>query len=223
MRRSRITIASLLGIVAFVGVAFAALHDPTDTWDAILLGLTLLLLLASVLLAVHRSGALRAFWQGFSLFGWAYLLASVIPPIESRLPTTKALVLGRDMMSRPEDAEDYLTFTRPAANGVNPGASASPATTSPPNKWDVVVFNYPGTSAPTNYIRRLIVLPGETDGNFVRIGHSLFAMAFALLGGMISRRLCPGPGITKRPPSMATAGGSEKDDQGHPASRADEF
>src|SRR4051812_42547469 len=70
MRRPRITIASLLGIVAFVGVASAALREPTEAWDSTLLGLTLLLLLTSVLFAVHRSGDRRAFWQGFALFGW---------------------------------------------------------------------------------------------------------------------------------------------------------
>src|SRR4051812_38701620 len=102
MRRPRITIASLLGIVAFVGVAFAALREPTDAWDATLLGLTLLVLITSALLAVHRTGERRAFWQGFALFGWAYLVASLVPSIESRLPTSKALVAVRAMLARPE-------------------------------------------------------------------------------------------------------------------------
>src|SRR4051794_19981172 len=93
MRRPRITIASLLGIVAFVGVAIAALREPTDAWDATLLGLTVLVLLASALLAVHRRGGGGAFWRGFALLGWAYLVASLAPPVEIRLPTRRGFDL----------------------------------------------------------------------------------------------------------------------------------
>ena len=35
--------------------------------------------------------ARRAFWIGFALFGWSYLGLSLVPSIESRLMTTKAL------------------------------------------------------------------------------------------------------------------------------------
>ena len=45
----------------------------------------------SVLLAIHRTEKRRAFWLGFALFGAAYLGLSLVPSIESRLITTKAL------------------------------------------------------------------------------------------------------------------------------------
>ena len=79
MRRIRFTIASLLGVVLFVAVAFAALRAATDAWDSGVFGLTLGLLLTSVLLAVHRAGGRRAYWLGFALFGGTYLGASLIP------------------------------------------------------------------------------------------------------------------------------------------------
>ena len=100
MRRPRITIAGLLGIVAFVAVAFAALRVPTDGWDGGVFGVTPTVLLISVLLAAHRTERRRAFWIGFALFGWAYLLVSQIPPIEARLPTTKALAYAWDRSCR---------------------------------------------------------------------------------------------------------------------------
>src|SRR3954464_9897141 len=102
MRRPRFTIASLLGLVVFVAVSFAALREASDNWDSGVLAVTLILLLVSVLLAIHRTAARRSYWLGFALFGWAYLVASQVPPIESRLPTTKGLALidsklpGRD-------------------------------------------------------------------------------------------------------------------------------
>jgi hypothetical protein len=208
MRRPRITIACLLGIVAFVGVAFAALWEATEDWDSTLLGLTVLLLLASVLLAVHRSGDRRAFWLGFALSGWDHLILSWVPPVESRLPTTKALVAVWEMLARPEILwDDDLTLT-----GVRSFDVTSPTALNPPVKWDVTVFQEP-TSPTFNYIQRLVGLPGETAGNFVRIGHSLFALSFALVGACLSRRLSLGPGITRRPAVMAAAGG---DDRGRP-------
>src|SRR3954454_6558962 len=91
MRRPRFTIASLLGLVVFVAVSFAALREASDIWDSGVLGVTLALLLTSVILAVHRNGQRRAYRLGFALFGWAYLLMSLVPPVEARLPTTKAL------------------------------------------------------------------------------------------------------------------------------------
>ena len=46
-----------------------------------------------MLLATYRTEARRAFWIGFALFGSGYLSVSTIPLTESRLITTKALVL----------------------------------------------------------------------------------------------------------------------------------
>jgi hypothetical protein len=217
MRLPRITIASLLGIVAFVGVAFAALRAPTDAWDSTLLGLTLLMLITSALLAVHRRGDRGAFWLGFALFGWAYLVASLVPPVAARLPTTKALVVVRGMLARPEDDWDdalILTDVR-SFNVTTPTQTAL----NPPGRWDVKVFQQP--APPTvNYIKRLVSLPDETIGTFVRIGHSLFALVFALVGALLSRRLYLGPGVTRRPATIASDGTVE-DDQGRPAKSAE--
>ena len=75
----------------FVAVGFAALREADVLWDSGLFSLTLGLLLAAVLLAVHRTEARRAFWIGFALFGWGYLSLFLIPSTDSRLITTKAL------------------------------------------------------------------------------------------------------------------------------------
>jgi hypothetical protein len=91
MSRIRFNIASLLIAVLFVAVGFAALRESTDLWDGGLFTLTLVVLFYSILLAIHRSDARRAFWIGFALFGGGYLVPSLIPSIETRLVTTKAL------------------------------------------------------------------------------------------------------------------------------------
>jgi hypothetical protein len=73
------------------GSRFAALRESNDFWDNGLFTLTLGVLLVSILQAVHRSEAKRAFWVGFALFGSGYLALSLIPSIEPRLMTTKGL------------------------------------------------------------------------------------------------------------------------------------
>src|SRR5262249_26275170 len=74
-----------------LGVSLAALRESNEIWDSGVFTLTLVILLTSVLLAIHRTEQRRAFWLGFALFGAAYLGLTLVPPIESRLITTKAL------------------------------------------------------------------------------------------------------------------------------------
>ncbi len=92
MRDPRHNIASMLGAISFVAVGFAALREANDQWDSALFSLTLGFLLSTVLLAVHRTEARRAFWIGFAVFGWGYLSLSLISSTEARLITTQALV-----------------------------------------------------------------------------------------------------------------------------------
>jgi hypothetical protein len=69
MRYFRFNIAGILGAILFLALGFAALREAEDLWDSGLFSLTLGLLLAAVLLAVHRTEARRAFGIGFALFG----------------------------------------------------------------------------------------------------------------------------------------------------------
>ena len=140
MRCIRFNIASLLIVVLFVAVGFAALRESNDLWDSGLFTLTLTVLLVSMLLAIHRTEARRAFWIGFALFGWIYLGLSLVPSIESRLLTTKAIayldskVPGRSQRSSPsslrglaQDAsrnsnpESRLHRTRESTRRLQPG------------------------------------------------------------------------------------------------------
>ena len=91
MKHIRFTIASLLVVVLFVAVCFAGLREANESWDSGLFSLTIAVLLLSILLAIYRTEKRRAFWLGFALFGSAYLGLSLVPSIESRLITTKAL------------------------------------------------------------------------------------------------------------------------------------
>ena len=55
MSRIRFNIASLLVVVLFVAVGFAALRESSEVWDSGVFTLTLAVLLVSILLAIHRT------------------------------------------------------------------------------------------------------------------------------------------------------------------------
>jgi hypothetical protein len=91
MKRIRFNIATLLVVVLFVAVGFAGLRQADEMWDSGLFTVTIGVLLISILVAIHRPEKRRAFWLGFALLRSAYLGLCLVPSIESRLITTRAL------------------------------------------------------------------------------------------------------------------------------------
>jgi hypothetical protein len=198
MRRIRFTIASLLVVVLFLAVGFAALREASDLWESGIFTLTLGVLLISILLAVHRIEFKRAFWLGFAVCGWIYLGLTLFPSIESRLITTKALAYLHSKLPRSNPAG--LIY-------VDPYAAAS---------WDVVfaknsqpnvlhrnrgnatfedVTSAAGfyTAAFSNiFLGTKLKASSGTSEHFVRIGHSLLALVAAFLGGLLSRHFNAG-------------------------------
>ena len=193
MRRPRFTIGSLLVLVVFLAVGLAALRGATEGWDSGVFGLTLLVLLGSVLLAAHRDGPRRAYWLGFALFGWAYLALLEVPSIAPRLPTTHALAyLDSFVPGRSSPFTFRLT-------GFLPGTTTTTATSPGPGTLSVFTASPTLTPIPVNNARpftnwelvtsRALGGPGGSTEHFLRIGHSLLAMILASLGAAASRSL----------------------------------
>jgi hypothetical protein len=205
MRRFRFTIGSLLGVVVFVALAFAALREATDLWDSGVFSLTLAALLASVLLAVHRRDRKQAFWLGFGFFGWAYLGVSLLPPVEPRLLTTKGLAYLDSKV-----ADRVITFT---LSMTTPGGSTSNGTTVQALAFSpdggTLAVKSPGAVRLWNVTTgRFLSGPNGTTQNFIRIGHSLVALVLAYVGGALSRWLYDrrGSDATHRGSHPATTG-----------------
>ncbi len=192
MRKFRFNIASLLTVILVLGVSFAALRQSTDLWESGLFTATLGILLISILLAIHRTESKRAFWIGFALFGTIYLGLTLMPSIERRLITTKALATLGLKLSWSTGGLVYFDYDSDGtadlyvANTFGDVAAAAGLQPAGKKAWfqDFVV----GAS---------LTGSGTTE-NFVRIGHSLFALLVGCLGGQLSRRLgrysrVPGP------------------------------
>jgi hypothetical protein len=153
-----VTILGLMSFVLICGVGTAALAASTTLWDGVVFSSTLLILLSSILLAVYGR---RAFWLGFALFGWAYLVASLIPPVEARLLSRKGLAwLDTKMMNRQSMWIAYMP------EGRTPGTLEDAEV----RLWDAT-----GKLSPIG-----------TFVNFRRIGHSLLALLAGLMGGFMA-------------------------------------
>ncbi len=189
MRRIRFTIASLLIVVLLAAVGFAALREANESWDSGLFSLTLGVLLISILLAVHCAESRRAFWVGFAVFGWTYLGLCLVPSIDSRLITTRALAqLAHNV---PRRTLKIGKVRHAGSWSISPG--------SPGNQVSSVAFGSDGSRIATSQPGIVMLwdattgkplgrLVGKTE-NSLRIGHSLFALIAGWLGGRLSRSL----------------------------------
>jgi hypothetical protein len=177
MRRFRFHLGSLVFVVLVVGVSFAALRESNEAWDSGIFTLTLVILLTSILLAVHRTEKQRAFWLGFAVFGAAYLGLCLVPLIETRLITTRALAYLDSKMPRSMPVGfEYLDYDNDGTmdlyvinNNSQPNA----------------LYLNKGNGTFRLWVRGSV---GTTE-NFMRIGHSLFALIVAFVGGQLSRHL----------------------------------
>jgi hypothetical protein len=186
MGRPRFHIGGLLILVVLLGVGFAALREANALWDGIVLSSAVVLLLVSVLLAIHRRAGRRAFWLGFALFGWGYLGLIAVPSIEPRLLTTRALAyLDSRVPGRP------VTFMFQPSGGPinNTGQWITGVAFSPQGNLVAGSTNSAGLRVYSTTTGRLLWSAGGTTENFLRIGHSLFALILAWLGGKLSRHL----------------------------------
>ena len=192
MGRFRYSIASLIGVVAFVAVGVAALRASSDVWDSGVFGATLLILVASFLLAFHSEGRKKAFWLGFAIVGWFTLGASLVPSIAVRLPTTK----GLDRLAAMNDASvGGVAFVEYDEDGTQDlfVTQISPPVANPKGR---PILNGTGTTKNARVSGGVSVaytatfrVGLSTPQNFVAIGHALTALILAFLGGHFSRYL----------------------------------
>jgi hypothetical protein len=200
MRRFRFHIGTLLIAIIFLSVGFAALRESNKTWDSVVFTLTLVILPTSVLLAIHRSEERRAFWLGFALFGAAYLGLTLVPPIETRLITTRALAFidSKVAWSMPAgfayldydndgDMDLYVVNqAQPKVLYLNRGNGRFEDVTASAGLGPGNQVTGSGTFYLSNTGRLLVRGSTGTTENFTRIGHSLFALIAAFVGGRLS-------------------------------------
>src|SRR5436305_4059371 len=120
MRRPRISIARLMGVVSVIAVGAAALKIADEVWAGVMLALTIGLLGVAVLGALYGREARRAFWVGALLFGAAYLVPSVVEATRPKLPTTRLLTYAHSKLAPSDGAALYnLSYTLQGSGQAN--------------------------------------------------------------------------------------------------------
>ena len=200
--RVRFSLRQLMGLVTFVAVACTGLLHPSTNLASAVFTATMMLMVVAVLGAVGRRGSARFFWIGFAVAGWGYLwlahwpdeddylferswqLQTAGPLLSTKLLNLAFMTLhgepdggggGGGFMSLSAETEDDGSFE---ASGLGFSDESRPALDPEPE----VRFQFGGSS-------------GSSVGNldsmrsaFMRIGHSLWALVLAYLGGLLTRR-----------------------------------
>ena len=171
--RARLSIAGLMAVVLLLAVGFAGLRAATALWASAMFTLAVALLAAAALGAAAIRGRPRMASLGFSLFGWVYLLSTFAlwpgPNGVSAPPfLTKALLDALQPAAKP-----------PAAMTIDPGPAGEMRTETP----QIVPTFLPGNGN----IAVLVPFGGRVVNllHYRRIGHTLAALAFGLLGGLL--------------------------------------
>jgi hypothetical protein len=138
MRGPRFSIGTLLAVIAILGVAMAALRNPSYLWAALTFTAALLAVLAATASAIFARGARRAYWLGFSLFGGTYLAICTAPGLHDavcpRLATEALFDFLYPLMAPADPVAPTLTaqLVAPTATFALQPLSPPPAAPSTP-------------------------------------------------------------------------------------------
>ena len=211
----RFSLLSLMGAVVVAAVACAALRFASKLWASALLTTTIGMLLASVLGSVLQRGPARAFWFGFTLFGSAYLIlafapwcyANVRPQfLTSKLlaylhaklqPASPLLSYGSRVIGLPDQhiaviSDGEVTPWRVDDTLGLPVTTGQQLATLDSAVVNAVAFSADGRLLVSGSRDKTIKIWNvaaqlPTWEQFERVGHSLFALLVALLGGLLAR------------------------------------
>jgi hypothetical protein len=81
MSRLRFTLAQLMAVVLYFGFGFAALRNADDFWASATFTLAISAISVAFVAAFARRGKARTTWSGFAVFGLAYLIIGLWPPL----------------------------------------------------------------------------------------------------------------------------------------------
>jgi hypothetical protein len=157
----RFSILHLLAVTALAAVGCVALLNSSSIGAASLNGFVVLILAASVLLAVFRDRERRAYWVGFAFSGWLYLILC-FGPIFYESPFGRSRIITGRLATALYDR----IYARPDV----PTYPADP-------------FSVTDPFGPSS----MAISPERAD--FLFVAHALWSVLFAMLGGLFARWL----------------------------------
>jgi len=185
---------------AMIALGLVALRSASPTWVAAMLALALGILASSILLAVFRRGAKRAFWIGFATVGWLYMLLLLISWTLGRTTANDSPLRAHNLLTQQLSShfyhwlydkafEKYYAAPNTSASGygayglaVNSDGGMSGGS----NEDPFGMMPGGGMAAPYGMGANgplLGPVPGPNEGDFANVAHSLWTLMFAAMGG----------------------------------------
>jgi hypothetical protein len=179
--RPRFSIAALMAFVSIFAVGLAAFRYPNKLWASFFFSLTIGAMVIGTLGAIFHRGLPQKFWMGYAICGWLYMFMNFGPWFEYFSPylfTTACLDLIYPRVAAPEQTALLETYKQTFGLAGGFGASA------PVDPWEfwTKIDSAAERFAVANNFDALRSRP------FQLIGHSMFALLFAYIGGLIARR-----------------------------------
>lgn len=193
----RYSLGSLFLVVLYVSVACAALVNATGIWPQVAITLTLAILVLFSLRAVFGNERWRVFSIGFSALGWLYILLvfSDVTSIRPYLLTETATNKLYQMMHADQTGQyRFVVQTTATPNGLGTVQRVVYATPSPPPQpapgqpTPLAVYPspaYTATALPAGI--RVANAMYVDPQSFANIGHSLWAVIVAFIGGVTAQ------------------------------------
>jgi len=179
MRRFRYSLRGVMLAIVLFCIALAAMRFPTPFWANVCYSVTLAALTLAVPAAVYRHGEQRAFWVGFAACGWVYFAVALAPWLEGRagvqLVTTTVLDIIASRLVLPDElVSNYV-------NGYT--LQFAPAEPTAWQSWNLPTFPPKKSWNAAGYVSL------HCSWLYLRIGHAVFCMVSAILGGEFVRYL----------------------------------
>ena len=171
MKRFQYSLLWLLGLMAFVAIGCNALVNASAFWAGLLFTVTIFVLMVAVLGSIYRHGSARAFWLGFAIFGWAYLWL-VCGPTPGRTFSEDGWQFEPQ---EPLATTKLLSFFFHNLLPQVRGRTVVPQTS--PGGGTGMFMGTPGA----------MKVPIALARDFFCVGHSLWALLFAYVGGWVAR------------------------------------
>lgn len=163
---SRSSKPRLIGVASLLAVGFLGLRFPNRLEANALFTATLGLLTIAPIAIAYRRGPERAFWIGFAVCGWIYLVLTCFPILDTHV--------GVHLLTTP--AIDLL-YGRLAHRPPSTGPFSYDAWAD----WTDTALNFN-----RRYVGDVVLVSSEA---FMRIGHSVACLLLAIGGGQVAMSL----------------------------------
>jgi hypothetical protein len=168
----RFSIKTLLAATALVAASISGLLYANAVWAACFYTGAALVVVIGVTAALVRRGPTQAYWVGFALFGAGYLFLSTTAEGSGRVRRDAITIRLEPQLATARFlswAHQYM----PAVDETSPRPQGAASQQVPFGLQPAAANNF----------------GPQRRRHFVQIGHSLFTLLFALVGGSIGRSL----------------------------------